>query len=339
MQELTRQKLEKLFSSIAKNYGTSNPSSLYSASPSMAQKLVEKRQESLDILRLINVKTVTEREGEKIFGTVAPIIPGRTNTSSSSRETRPVLSLDNSGYRCEKSEFDIHITYEQLDNWAKFEGFNEMLLGRVRHAIALGQLKVAFYGESVGSTTDLTASPNGEDVNKGWIQVGRDAGQVISDGAVPGEIRLGAGGDYANLDAMVFDHKQLIDPVHRDRTDLVALIGADLLAADKGQLYKAQGETPTEKEKIETASITSTYGGVPSMTAPGFPGRGLVITPLDNLSIYVQESSIRQKIKDNSERDRVEHYNSENDDYVVEDTDAFAVTEFKNVKLKAMGEF
>ncbi|MCO5748822.1 P2 family phage major capsid protein, partial [Citrobacter freundii] len=85
------------------------------------------------------------------------------------------------------------------------------------------------------------------------------------------KIVIGKGGDYANLDAAVHDVKQMIDPVFRDEGDLVAIIGSDLLAYDKGKLYAAQGQTPTEKERIEEAQVIATYGGLPSFLVPFFP--------------------------------------------------------------------
>jgi len=136
---------------------------------------------------------------------------------------------------------------------------------------------------------------------------------------------------------MVFDTLQMVDEVHRERDDLVAVIGRDLLAMDKTQIYAGEGTKPSEKMLIETARVSRTYGGLPSMAVPYFPSRGLYVGPLDNLSLYVQETSVRQKVFDNSELDRVQHFNSENDAYVIEDTGASAVIEHKNVQLP--GEF
>ncbi len=338
MENITREKLNHFMAQLAKNHGVPTADKLFSASPSKAQVMVDKRAAESGFLSKINVKTVKEREGEKIFGSMAPVIPRRTDTANDNkRKTRALMSLDPSGYACKSSEFDVHITYEQLDAWAKFANFNEKFMAYMRRGIALGQIKVGFYGESAASVTDPGTNANGEDANVGWIQHLRTAGQVISDGAVANKIRLGTGGDYANLDAMVFDTLQMVDEVHRERDDLVAIIGRDLLHVDKSQLYTTQGSTPTEKERVETANVTRTYGGLPSMAVPYFPARGLYVGPLDNLSLYVQETSIRQKIFDNSELDRVQHFNSENDAYVVEDTDASAVIEFKNVQLQ--GEF
>lgn len=338
MENTTREKLDLLFAALAKNHGVPTAQKLFSASPTKAQVMVDKRAASIDFLTKINVKTVKEREGEKIFGSMVPVIPSRTDTANDNkRKTRALMQLDPSGYVCKSSEFDVHITYEQLDAWAKFPNFNEKFMSYMRRGIALGQIKVGFYGESAAGVTDGDANPNGEDANVGWIQHLRNAGQVITDGAVANKLRLGAGGDYLNLDGMVFDTLQMVDEVHRERDDLVAVIGRDLLAMDKTQIYAGEGTKPSEKMLIETARVSRTYGGLPSMAVPYFPSRGLYVGPLDNLSLYVQETSVRQKVFDNSELDRVQHFNSENDAYVIEDTGASAVIEHKNVQLP--GEF
>ena len=64
---------------------------------------------------------------------------------------------------------------------------------------------------------------------------------------------------------------------------------------------------------------------------PFFPARGLTITTLDNLSIYYQRGTRRRTIVDNAKRDRIEDYQSVNEDYVIEDFDKFCMAE--NIKL------
>ena len=54
------------------------------------------------------------------------------------------------------------------------------------------------------------------------------------------------------------------------------------------------------------------------MQAPFVPKGTILITRLDNLSIYYQEGAMRRTIKDKAERDRIEDYTSSNDDFVVE---------------------
>lgn len=174
-----------------------------------------------------------------------------------------------------------------------------------------------------------------QDVNKGWLQIAREQipAQVLKEGKVAGKITLGVGGDYVNLDALVHDVKQMIDPVFRDAGDLIAIIGSDLLASDKGKLYAKQGDTPTEKERIEGSQIIATYGGLASFVVPHFPATGVVVTSWDNLSLYFQDSSWRRHVLENPKRSRVEDYNGRNEGYVIEQLEKFAAIEAGNLEL------
>jgi len=53
----------------------------------------------------------------------------------------------------------------------------------------------------------------------------------------------------------------------------------------------------------------------------------MLITRLDNLSIYVQDDTRRRSIIDNPKRDRVENLESVNEAYVVEDYDCTCLIE------------
>ena len=63
------------------------------------------------------------------------------------------------------------------------------------------------------------------------------------------------------------------------------------------------------------------------MRVPFFPAGKLLITRLDNLSIYWQEGARRRHLKDEPEYDRVADYQSSNDAYVVEDFGLVALVE------------
>ncbi len=205
-------------------------------------------------------------------------------------------------------------------------GVNGPVTGRTNTKTTDRQAKDA---SALENTTKL------QDVNKGWLQQMREDApqQVLKEGATAGKITLGAGGDYANLDALVHDTKQMVDEILREDGDLVAIIGSDLLAADKAKLYTKQGDTPTEKERIENAQVIATYGGLPAFSVPNFPVNAVLVTSWDNLSIYFQDTSWRKQTVDNPKRSRVEDYNSRNEGYVIEQLEKIALTE--NVELVA----
>ncbi|MGF1850254.1 P2 family phage major capsid protein, partial [Vibrio lentus] len=149
-----------------------------------------------------------------------------------------------------------------------------------------------------------------------------------------GEIRIGEGGDFINLDLAVLETKNLLHDACENDSNLVAIIGSDLLAYDKAKFYEAHGNTPSEKGKIQELQVIGTYGGLPAVKVPGFPSTGIMVTSYDNLSIYIQEGSVRRSAgKKNDEKDQIENFESMNMAYVLEEVGKAAAIEFKNVKL------
>jgi P2 family phage major capsid protein len=314
---------------IAEGYGVDLATKMFSVDPTIAQELNEAITAKSDFLQRINVIPVNEIKGQKVFLGVSGPVSGRTNTKTTDREAKDASSLDQDTYELSSTESDVGLPYAKIDAWAKFPDFHQKYSAAVQKQIALDRIMVGFHGTHAAPQTDIEQFPMLQDVNKGWLQQAREQipAQVLKEGKVAGKVTLGAGGDYANLDALVHDTKQLVDERLRDAGDLIAIIGTDLLAADKAKLYSKQGDTPTEKERIEEAQVIATYGGLPSFSVPFFPVNGVVVTSWDNLSIYFQESSWRKQTIDNPKRSRVEDYNSRNEGYVIEQLEKFAMTE------------
>ncbi|MBI6895261.1 phage major capsid protein, P2 family [Pseudomonas mosselii] len=310
----------KLQLALAEGYGVALVSQQFSVDPSITQELNEAITAKADFLERINVVPVTEIKGEKVFiGTNGPVT-GRTNTKTTDREAKDASGLDNNLYELHDTQSDVGLPYAKIDAWAKFPDFHQKYSAAVQKQIALDRIMIGFHGTHVAIDTDITQYPLLQDVNIGWLQILRTQAphQVVAQGKVAGKIVIGAGGDYANLDAAVHDAKQLVDERLRENGDLVAIIGSDLLAADKAKLYSKQADTPTEKERIELAQVIATYGGLPAYSVPTFPVDAILVTSFDNLSIYYQDSSWRKQTVDNPKRSRVEDYNSRNEGYVVE---------------------
>lgn len=318
---------------IAETYGVELASKMFSVEPSIAQELNEAITAKSDFLQRINVIPVTEIKGEKVFIGVSGPVTGRTNTKTTDRVAKDASALDNSTYELSSTESDVGLPYAKIDAWAKFPDFHQKYSAAVQKQIALDRIMVGFHGVKAAAQTDIETYPMLQDVNKGWLQQLREQApqQVLKEGNTPGKVTIGPGGDYENLDALVHDTKQMVDERLRDSGDLVAIIGTDLLAADKAKLYAKQGDTPTEKERIEDAQVIATYGGLPSFSVPFFPVNGVLVTSWDNLSIYFQDSSWRKQTVDNPKRSRVEDYNSRNEGYVIEQLEKIALTE--NVEL------
>jgi P2 family phage major capsid protein len=262
-------------------------------------------------------------------------VSSRTNTKTKDREAKDFSDLSGLDYELFHTESDVGLSFAKIDSWAKFPDFADRYSAAVQRQIALDRIMIGWHGTHAALQTDIDAFPMLEDVNKGWLQIAREQipAQVLKEGKAAGKITLGAGGDYANLDALVHDVKQMIDPVFRDAGDLIAIIGSDLLANDKGKLYAKQGDTPTEKERIEGAQVIATYGGLPSFLIPHFPATGVVVTSWDNLSLYFQDTSWRRHLIENPKRSRVEDYNGRNEGYVIEQLEKFAAIEAGNLEL------
>lgn len=108
------------------------------------------------------------------------------------------------------------------------------------------------------------------------------AGNILTEGATAGEIRIGPGGDYENLDDAAHDLRQGI-PAYL-RKDLVVLVGEELIGTRTGTFYKKWGNTPSEKSGVDQA--LSLMGGMPWETPSFIPDRAMVVTSYKNLSIY-----------------------------------------------------
>jgi hypothetical protein len=73
--------------------------------------------------------------------------------------------------------------------------------------------------------------------------------------------------------------------------------------------------------------ITKAYAGMPSMPAPFMPDGTLLVTPLSNLSVYYQDTSVRRSQQDKPSKDEVQDFNSVNLAYVVEEEEAASLVE------------
>lgn len=332
-----RQRYHALQDSVARTYGVTTAREEFNVEPSLAQTLNDRITLSSAFLQRINVIGVTEIKGEKVMMGVNGTVTGRTNTDNKDREPRNVLGLDGLGYELFDTHSDVTLKFATIDAWAKFKDFAQRYSAAVQRQIALDRIMIGWHGIKVSPDTDRVANPLLQDVNKGWMQIVREQApqQILTEGATPGKIQIGGTGDYKNLDSLVFDVSLMIDEEFRDGGDLVAIIGRDLLANDKGKLYAKQGHTPTEKERVELAQVIDTYGGLPSYTCPHFPAKGVAVTSFANLSIYFQDSSWRRYLLENPKRSRTEDYNSRNEGYVVEQLGKFAAIEAANVEFVA----
>ncbi|MCC5811309.1 MAG: phage major capsid protein, P2 family [Ectothiorhodospiraceae bacterium] len=334
MRNDTRIHFEHFAERIAQLNGVSDASKTFSVEPSVQQTLEAKIQESSEFLGRINIIGVDELKGEKLRLGVSGPIAGRTNVNDKDRQTRDVADMEDHGYECRFTEFDTHIGYARLDAWAKFPNFQTMLRDAIVRQQALDRIMIGFNGTSAAADTDRVANPLLQDVNIGWLQQYRThaeervMAEANKEGSVAGKVRVGKGGDYENLDALVYDAvNELIDPWHRESTDLVVICGRQLLADKYFPLIQEHAGTPTEARALDLIVSQRRMGGLQAVRVPFVPDGALLITTLDNLSIYWQRGARRRNIIENPKRNRIENYESSNDAYVVEDYGAGCMVE------------
>jgi P2 family phage major capsid protein len=336
-----RNETRLLYSAYLERQGQLNSipdaTSKFTVVPSVQQTLETRIQETSEFLRSINIMGVNEMKGEKLGLGVSGPIAGRTDTTAGDRQTRDLVTLDANGYECKKTDYDTHLTYARLDAWAKFKDFQTRITNAVMQRAALDRMMIGFTGTSAALATNIATSPLLQDVNIGWLQQIRAnaAARVMDDGASVGAdaINVGPTGDYKNLDALVYDaYQTLLDPWYRNDPGLVAIVGRNLMH-DKLFPLVSDADAPTEQLAADIVRSQRRLGGLQGVTVPYFPDNTVLITRLDNLSIYYQDGSRRRAVIDNPKRDRIEHYESSNDAYVIEDYGLCTLVE--NIVLEA----
>ena len=334
MKKDTRKQFNAYLGQMAEVNDVEDTSVQFNVVPAAVQGLQDKIVEQSTFLPKINIFTVPHAKGENVKAGIVGPASGRSNTANNERRTpKNALSTEGFGYELVQTNTDIALSYAKLDAWHHLGNLNGRIRGYTSAQIANDREIIGWYGVSVAKSSDIKANPLLQDVNKGWVQYMRDnrPANLLKEGANSGEIRFGTGGDYEGLDHAISDLVSVI-PVFL-RKNLVALIGDELVMDEKRRLYKAISLSP--KEKTQATQALMSFGGVESWETPSnFPGRGLVITSLDNLSIYLQEDSWRRNLKEETEFDRWMDYNSRNEGYVVEEPRKFVGFEFDNVKLK-----
>ncbi|AWX15611.1 phage major capsid protein, P2 family [Mergibacter septicus] len=310
----------------------------FSVTPTVQQKLEQKVQLSSDFLQKINIIGVTEQQGEILGLGVASTIASTTDTTAKDRETQDIHNLTKVTYHCQQINYDSHIRYPTLDLWAKFPDFGKKIGDIKAKRMALDRIMMGFNGQQRATTSNRTTYPLLQDVAVGWLKkIETNAPErVVSkdgkNGKSQNKILIGKGQEYQNLDALVMAAvDDLIAEEYQDDTGLVAIMSRELLA-DKYFPLVNNNDKPSEKISADLIISQKRVGGLPAIRVPYVPKGTVLITRLDNLSIYYQEGAMRRTLVDNAKRDQLEDYVSSNDDYVVECYDCVAL--LRNIEFK-----
>ncbi|WPP47719.1 phage major capsid protein, P2 family [Pseudomonas sp. AN-1] len=330
MRNQTRELFDAYLAQVALLNGVASAVRTFTTAPTVAQRLETRIQESSEFLGRINMIGVPEQSGQKVGLGVSGPVAGTTNTATTDRATTDLTALDDRSYTCTQTNFDTHLTYAQLDAWAKFTDFQARIRDAIVKRQALDRIMIGWNGVSRATTSNPSTNPLRQDVNIGWLQKMRteNAARVIKEVvAASNKINIGATGDYKNLDALVFDMvNDLLQPWYQDDTELVVICGRTLLS-DKYFPIINKTQDPSEQLAADVVMSQKRIGGLPAVRVPYFPDGKLLITRLDNLSLYWQEGTRRRTVVDNAKRDRIENYESVNDAYVIEDLGCAAMAE------------
>lgn len=311
--------------------GIQDATKMFAVTNPVEQTLEDKIQESSGFLSRINVVGVTDQQGEKLGLSMGNTLASTTDTDIQDRATQDPTNMDGIGYLCTQTDFDSHVSYKKLDLWAKFKDFQIRMRNAITKRIALDRMMIGFNGTSRAATSDRGANPLLQDVNLGWIEKARvnAPARVLSEVvALSNQVTVGAAGDYKNLDALVYDAiGNLLPAWYHEDPEVVVVLGRNLQDDKYFPLIETHGGTPTEAQALDIMISNKRIGGKTAVAVPFFPANAMMITRLDNLSIYFQEGSRRRHIVENPKRNRIEDYQSVNESYVVEDHDGMCVVE------------
>lgn len=322
------------------------------------QKLEEKIKESSEFLNAINIIPVIEQEGQVLAISTTRTIAGRTDTSGGTARnpTDPNDQTEKRRYLCKKTNFDWAQSYALMDAWRHKPEFQTLMRDAILKQQGRDRIMIGWNGTSAAATTDRTANPLLQDVNIGWIKKLRDnaPAQIFSDGNLTVKSdgsnnaalkaiyvkadatlydeslanKTTAEADYSSLDALVLDAKRLIPEWWRGDTSLVVIVGHDLVDDKYFNIAQSTGANAMQVEATDRIlRSTKQIGGMQAVMVPFFPANAIMITRLDNLSIYAQEGSRRRQLVDEPRYDRIANYESVNEAYVIEEYEMVAYVE------------
>ncbi|MHA0411615.1 P2 family phage major capsid protein, partial [Escherichia coli] len=104
--------------------------------------------------------------------------------------------------------------------------------------------------------------------------------------------------------ALVMDAtNNLIEPWYQEDPDLVVIVGRQLLA-DKYFPIVNKEQDNSEMLAADVIISQKRIGNLPAVRVPYFPADAMLITKLENLSIYYMDDSHRRVIEENPKLDR-----------------------------------
>lgn len=340
-------RINKYCASLAKAYSVVTTTKFFSVSGPKEVKLREAILESSDMLQKINMVDVQQVKGETVAIGSDRLSTGRKNNA---RFAGSEVEIDGYEYELSPTDTVVQISWQKAAPWVNADGgkkFNKLLTSYANKQTASDILRIGWNGTHHAKDTDPVEYPKGQDVNEGWharvkrlapdnIVVEDDGAEIYFDpeGKVDGSgNKLST---YQTLDAMASDLKNNnISEEFQDAEGLVVLVGRDLVAAAEYRLY-TEADKPTEQ--IAAQQLVKSIAGMPAYVPGYFPGKRMVITKFDNLSVYTQEGTRRRKVKDNDDKGQIESFYWRFEGYVVEELGLYAAFDEDSVIIGNTGD-
>lgn len=169
---------------------------------------------------------------------------------------RSIHSLSKRSYKLEKTNFDVRLRYDEIDQWAHVSSdFPARINRKIAESIAISLITVGMNGTSRAANSNFTQNQLLQDVAKGWLQKMREENAARVLGKTNEKVKYGPGAtEYKNLDAVVTDVlNELMDERFADRTDFVVLASRRTVGDKYLRIVNASGDnglkTPSAKTR------------------------------------------------------------------------------------------
>ena len=322
---VARSKFNQYKADIARINSVESVVESFAVQPVPEQKIIQAYQDSDDFLKRINIFPVLNQQGQKIGMNVGTSIASTTDTRVQPRRPTAVGSLENlDEYLCTQTNYDVAYYWGLINAWRHHPDFKSRLAMMVTRAVALDKITIGFNGVFRSPTSDRNNNPLLQDVKRGWLQRIRDVApeQAYSGTTSSGsdfKITVGSTGEFKTLDGLIENAiDTFIAPQHQNSKDLVAIVGRGIVS-EKYLPMLDSIQDPTEQIAARAIYANRILGTLPTVTPPQFPENTILITSLDNLSIYMQSGTMVRSIVTQPEWDRDVDFQSVNEDFVVED--------------------
>lgn len=260
---------------------------LFDDNPAEQTKLLNRLKQNR-LFKLLNLVQTRYSQGEAI-GLFTPIA-GTTNTDVAERNPKHALAPAQK-YDCEQVNIDSYIRYEKMDAYNLENSLEERLNHLLDDNLLRGLLMLGWQGVSRASTSNPELNPLAQDVKKGWLQKIREGKpQAVINGASVGE-----GQTFKNINALIKQGLSKISPAYATGGDMIAICGRDIISEEIIQL---EHNDLSENLADLLTLCQKTKGGLKAVSIPYFPSNAILITRLDNLSLYVHLNNIHRRVID-----------------------------------------